>query len=93
VLEILHSRTQRNASKGFYWLVAQFIAIVGLAAEHTFGWFNAVHEAFGDWAIVLHESSCWARRARAANSLLLRPSPGDEPSVYVRLLQTEGLQR
>ena len=32
--------------------VAQFIAIVGLVAEHMFGWFNSVDEAFGDWAIV-----------------------------------------
>jgi hypothetical protein len=32
--------------------VAQFIAVVGLIAEHAFGWFNSVDEAFGDWAIV-----------------------------------------
>ena len=32
--------------------VAQLVAVVGLIAEHKFGWFNAVDEPFGNGAIV-----------------------------------------
>jgi hypothetical protein len=55
--------------------IAQFVAVVGLAAKQVFGWFNSIHEALCDWAIVCEFVDLLrvAPAARAPNSPFLVP--------------------